>query len=942
MLQKITYYERKSVNLKMLLSMIHPMRLMIPVMFLLGFLSVRAQVYLDTAYSIEERLEDLLGQMTLEEKVGQMTQAQWQSVNPATDMETYFIGSLLNGGGGSPSNNTPEGWADLYDGFQEHALNTRLGIPYIYGTDAVHGHNNLYGAVIFPHNIGLGCTRNESLVEEAARMTAIEVSATGVDWTFGPCVTVPQNERWGRTYEGFSEDPQLVAQLGAAAIRGFQGNDLGDSVTILACAKHYVGDGGTTGGHDQGNTEVSEEVLRNIHLVPYISAIQDNVGSIMASYNSWNGEKLHGYEYLLTAVLKEELGFKGFIISDWGGIDQLPGDYISDIEVSINAGIDMVMVPSNYKSFINGLISLVNEGKVSVDRIDDANRRILTQKFKLGMFEAPYTNRSLLDKVGIPEHREVARQCVRESMVILKNKNRILPLSKDAGHIHVAGRSADNLGYQCGGWTISWQGGSGDITIGTTILEALEEVAHGEVSYNLAGYSADANGAEAAIAVIGESPYAEGNGDRAYLGFNQADIDAVQSLYNNGFKVVTIIISGRPLILDDIWHYSDAVIAAWLPGTEARGITDILFGDNEPTGKLSFTWPASMEQIPINFGDTIYEPFLSYGFGIDTFALPSADSPPQAYSAATDQAGSLIELSFDKPMEIPSTSLLGLTVNNAPVAVAYVDLKVADPNTLLITPARELTESDIIYISSDGGVTAADGSISGPFGLRVYNSIVQFLSIPGKIEAEDYFAMQGIQTEDCSDTGGGLNVGYIEEGDFMLYYADVAEEGLYHISYRVASQAKGGALKLQILQGDTYHDLNTISFEATGGWQEWITVRDTATLPAGRNTLRVLATSNGFNVNWIEFIAAGGVFIENAESGIQIEVYPNPAEDILHIQSATDRPIGYVIYNAAGKELISGEFTTSLSLDLSGLSPGMHIVKFEVEEHLIFRKIVVR
>ncbi len=717
------------------------MRNIILIILVLLCSSSYAQIYLDTNYSIEERVEDLLGQMTLEEKVGQMTQVNWQSLDPASDMETYFIGSLLNGGGGYPDTNTAEGWANLYDGYQTRALNTRLGIPYIYGTDAVHGHSNLYGAVIFPHNIGLGCTRNESLVEEAARITALEVSATGVDWTFAPCVTVPRDERWGRTYEGFSENPELVTKLGAAAIRGFQGANLADSVTILACAKHYLGDGGTENGIDRGNTVLSEEDLRNIHLPPYIAAVNEGVGSIMASYNSWNDEKLHGQEYLLTKVLKDELGFKGFIVSDWAAIDELPGNYTSDIEQSINAGIDMVMVPDNYKALINGLTSLVNEGKVSMERIDDANRRILTMKFQLGLFETPFTNRSLIEKVGIPEHREVARQCVRESLVVLKNKNRILPLAKDAGHIHVAGKSADNLGYQCGGWTIEWQGGNGDITVGKTTLEAIEGIAEGKVSYTRIGYSKDADGADVAVVVIGERPYAEFEGNRSHLGLDPEDVSVVRSLYHKDFKVVTVLMSGRPMLLEDIWHYSDAVIAAWLPGTEGQGITDILFGDYEPSGKLSFTWQANMGQIPINVGDPVYEPFFPYGFGIDTFALPTVNDPPGVLSAATDQGGSTIELTFDKPMGKPETSLISLKTNGIEAVIESIKIKENDANTLVITVSQEMSALDIIHVGSPGGVIAGDGSTAGPFEIIVYNDIRDNDELPDKVEAENYVSM---------------------------------------------------------------------------------------------------------------------------------------------------------------------------------------------------------
>jgi beta-glucosidase len=918
------------------------MKSLFTLLLLLSFITLNSQIYLDTTYSRDERVEDLLSQMTLEEKAGQMTQVNWQDLEVATDMKTYFIGSLLNGGGAVPSPNTPAGWADMYDGFQALAMDTRLGIPMIYGTDAVHGHNNLYGAVIFPHSIGLGSTRNESLVEEIAGITAVEVAATGVDWTFAPCVAVPRDERWGRTYEGFSEDPELVSILGAAAVRGFQGTALDDSLSILACAKHYVGDGGTVGGDDQGNMILSEEELRRIHLPPYLSTIEAGTGSIMASYNSWNGDKLHGDYYLLTTVLKEELGFDGFIVSDWAAIDQLPGDYISDIENSINAGIDMVMVPADYKAFINGLISLVNEGKVSMERIDDANKRILRKKFEMGLFEKPYTERALFSEVGKAEHRETARQAVRESLVLLKNKNGILPIAKDASHLHVAGSSANNLGYQCGGWSLTWQGGSGDITIGTTVLEAIQSTATGQITYLEQGYGASADGAETAVVVIGERPYAEGAGDDNDLSLNQESVDAIKSLYEMGIKVVTILISGRPMILDDIWHYSDAVIAAWLPGTEGQGVADILFGDYQPSGKLSYTWPASMDQIPINIGDDPYEPFLPFGFGLESFSLPSAEEAPRAISSATGESGEYIELSFDKSMKIPDPSVLSLSVNGFLSGISEVRLKEGDSNTLILFSENSLNETDRIQISSEGGVEAEDGSVSEAFTLDVYNAIIQYYAVPGKIEAENYYDMSGIQTENCTDIGGGLNVGWIEPGDYMVYNVDINEEGEYLIDYRVASESQGGNLKLQMMENDQYSDLHSVSFNATGGWQNWITVSEKAELPAGRYKLRIYAASAGFNVNWFELSSTVGTDVFDSGIGDKIILFPNPVEDILNIKAGDGEEFHFSIYDITGRPFSSGQFRSSLSVYVSSYPSGIYLIMIDSGKGKVFRKFRIK
>ena len=498
---------------------------------------------------ISERVNSLLSQMSLDEKIGQMTQAERGALQNISDIKTYYLGSLLSGGGSAPSTNSAQSWADMYDYFQYFALQTRLKIPLIYGIDAVHGHNNVYGATIFPHNIGLGCTRNPQLVEQAGRVTAEEVSGTGIDWTFAPCIATVRDERWGRTYEGFGEMPELSVMMANAMVRGYQGTNLSDYGNILACAKHYLGDGGTSGGDDQGNVITDEQTVRQLYLQGYISAINAGVKSIMISYSSINGQKMHGSNYWIKDVLKTELGFKGFVVSDWQGIDQLPGNYKSDIEISINAGIDMVMVPNNYKEFIQYLKELVNENKVSLERIDDAVRRILTVKFELGLFEKPYTDRSLTSRVGSAAHREVSRKCVRESLVLLKNQNNFLPLSKTLSRIHVAGKNALDIGNQCGGWTISWQGNSGNITTGTTVYQGIKNTVSATTSVE---YSIDGNGAQGAdvgIVVVGETTYAEGNGDRNDLSLSSEDITTINNIKNAGIPYVFILISGRPMII---------------------------------------------------------------------------------------------------------------------------------------------------------------------------------------------------------------------------------------------------------------------------------------------------------------------------------------------------------------------------------------------------------
>ncbi len=566
--------------------------------------------------SLDERVDSLLALMTLNEKIGQMTQAERSRGSIEQDVRTYFLGSLLSGGGSAPADNSPGGWADMYDQYQRAALQTRLKIPLLYGIDAVHGHNNVRGAVIMPHNIGLGCTNDPALVEEVERVVAREVAGTGIDWTFAPCIAVPRDERWGRTYEGFGETPHLTWTMSGAAVRGLQGTTLSGGQGIVACAKHFLGDGGTTGGDDQGNTQLDELTMRAIHLPGYEAAIQAGVGTIMASYSSWNGQKMHGSRFWLTTVLKEELGFKGFVISDYQGVDQLPGGYETAVESAINAGIDMVMVPINIETFITTLRGLVNANRVPISRIDDAVRRILRVKFRMGLFDRPFTDRSLTAAVGSPEHRAVAREAVRKSIVLLKNQPGTLPLSKSLTRVHVAGKNADDLGNQCGGWTITWQGQSGPVTTGTTVLQAIRDAVSPGTSVTFTRDGSGAAGADVAIVVVGETPYAEMHGDRADLNLTSEDLTTFTRVRATGVPTVLVLISGRPMIVTDLVYASDAFLAAWLPGTEGAGVADVLFGDYNPTGILSHSWPRSMDQIPVNVGDTYYDPLYPFGFGL--------------------------------------------------------------------------------------------------------------------------------------------------------------------------------------------------------------------------------------------------------------------------------------------------------------------------------------
>jgi beta-glucosidase len=572
----------------------------------------------------DQKAESMLQQMTLDEKIGQMTQVDMYGVAKHPEfIQQYFLGSMLSGGDSDPANNEARTWLDTVNGFQARALKTRLHIPLLYGIDAVHGHNNIDGAVIFPHNIGLGAMNDPALVEKAEWVTAQEIAGTGINWAFAPCIAVARDERWGRTYESFGQSPELVSELGAAAVHGFQGPSLSsDSGTVLACAKHYLGDGGTEGGVNEGDTVCDDATMRRLYLAPYRAAVQAGVGSIMVSYSSWNGKKMSANKYLLTDVLKGELGFRGFLVSDWAAIDQISSDYKLDVEESINAGMDMVMIPhgpgvtNNFVEFINDLKELVAEGKVPQARIDDAARRILRVKFQMGLFDHPYpATPALTAAIGSPGHRDIARQCVERSLVLLKDDNHALPLSKKLKHLAVIGRGGDDLGIQCGGWTISWQGGAGEVTHGgTTLLKAIRDTVAPGTKVTFSRKARKLRHADAIIVVVGELPYAESKGDRQDLGLTDADLLLVQQAKAAGVPVITIVLSGRPLVLGPALEESDAVVAAWLPGTEGQGVANVLFGDYKPTGKLSREWPRDNDQLSVNH--MMGEPLFPVGYGL--------------------------------------------------------------------------------------------------------------------------------------------------------------------------------------------------------------------------------------------------------------------------------------------------------------------------------------
>jgi beta-glucosidase len=610
---------------------------------------------------VRVRVADLLSRMTLAEKVGQMTQAERGSVDTATSkITTDNLGSLLSGGGSVPTPNTPTAWADMVDRYQRAALATRLHIPLIYGIDSVHGDGNMYGATVFPHNIGLGASRDPGLVRAVEHITAEETRTTGPQWSFAPCICAARDDRWGRTYESFGETPSLVREM-ETAIDGFQGppGHLSDPDRVLATAKHFAGDGLTTYGTgsnmhttgnypiDQGVDQVDHATFYRLALSQYVPAVRmHHVGSVMPSYSDvdWtedglgNRINMHGNRALITGWLKDAVGFGGFVISDYNGIDHINPEtytFAQKVAAGVNAGIDMFMQPQNFEQFESTLIGLVNSGQVPMTRIDDAVSRILTKKFQLGLFEHPLTDRRYISQVGSPAHHALARRAAAESQVLLKNRHQVLPI-RGRRAIYVAGSNADNIGNQAGGWTLTWQGGSTNKIPGTTILDGVRQLARGNVTYSQDASAPIPHNATG-IVVVGETPYAEGfgdvfgpqwsgdPGDRKVprpvkdMQLSAADKAAVDKVCAAAKRCILVIVSGRPLILDPAQRReADAIVASWLPGSEGIGVADTLFGTRPFTGKLPVSWPRTLAQEPINVGDRNYNPLYPFGYGLTT------------------------------------------------------------------------------------------------------------------------------------------------------------------------------------------------------------------------------------------------------------------------------------------------------------------------------------
>lgn len=774
-------------------------------------------IYMDQSQTVDIRVKDLLSKMTIDEKIGQMVQAERASATPK-DVTTFSLGSILSGGGSVPTPNTAVGWADMTDSFQKGATESRLGIPILYGVDAVHGDNNLVGATIFPHNIGLGASKDARLVEKIGQATAAEVRATGVNWAFSTVLGVPHNERWGRTYESFGENSNLVSTLGTAYIKGLQGDNpdvtLKRPDKIIATAKHFLGEGLTTDGINQGNALIPDSfnndgtvkvnsngellnntILKNELLPPYKAAIAAGVRTIMVSYNSINGVKCHGNVDVITKILKGDvskggLGFTGIVVSDWEGIAQVAGTTDAQIiKTSINAGMDMAMVPNTWRTFIPTLKTLVANEKVTPGsgvtetRINDAVSRILRIKIEMGLFEDPYAQRDLLTTVGSQAHRDIASQAVRESLVLLKNDKDIVGKLKRKKSILVAGKSANDIGIQSGGWTISWQGQTGNVTPGTTILQGIKSTVgkNVKIGYNKNGVAT--GDYDAAIVVIGETPYAETDGDKSAdaLTLDVTDIATINNVKRDhpNTPIVAVLVTGRPITIADQIDNLDGIVEAWLPGTEGQGVAEVLFGKYDFTGKLPITWPWYGKDIVNKFDPLKASNLFNYGYGLK-----------KGNDTTTNE--------YKLPIK--------------PVVPPVIDTS---------------------------------------------------LPVPGTIEAEDFISGNA-KTETCSE--GGLDVGNIDASTFTNYNVNVKEDGQYQVDFRVAvadpnnwGNANGCGATLSL--GSTLLTTVGFPFVPGNGWQTYATISTTnsnhVNLKAGKQTLTFKATANGFNFNWFKLTKVG-------------------------------------------------------------------------------------
>lgn len=721
----------------------------------------------------EQQIAELLAKMTLEEKVGQVIQADIASVTPQ-EVKDYHLGSVLNGGNSAPNNNNHSpaiDWLTLADKFWLASTDTSdggLGIPALWGIDAVHGNNNVVGATVFPHNIGLGAARDPELMAKIGTVTAKEILVTGIDWTFAPTIAVVQNDRWGRTFESFSENPEIVASYAGKVVEGVQGKVNSEQFLtnghMLANVKHFLGDGGTTDGIDQGETAVSEEVLRDIHGAGYPPAIQSGALVVMASFNSWHGEKMHGFKPMLTDVLVGRMGFDGFVVGDWNGHGQVAGCTNISCAKAFNAGLDMFMAPDSWKGLYHNTLAQVKSGEISMERLDEAVSRILRVKFRAGLFDAGLpSSREFAGKfelLGSAPHRAVAREAVRKSLVLLKNNNQLLPLTAKS-KVLVAGSAAHNIGQQSGGWTLTWQGTgnkNADFPNGESIYQGIAgaiKAAGGQVELNEQGKFTTKP--DVAIVVFGEQPYAEFQGDVTDLDFKPQDsLQILKDLQAQDIPTVSVFLSGRPMWVNPELNASDAFVAAWLPGTEGGGVADVLFRDAQGsvvydfTGRLSFSWPATPNDVELNVGNVEYNPLFAYGFGLsvnDEQNLATLDETVDPNLAGNNDSRYLFAGDAVQPWRLALNDKAGNTqvTGNAQVsASAAISVKAADYQAQEDT--IEVTWQDVARISVQGNPVDLTRQTTADMAVQIEYKVVSATSGSSSLFME------------CSDCNGQLDI----------------------------------------------------------------------------------------------------------------------------------------------------------------------------------------
>jgi len=815
-----------------------------------GILSLQSfgQTSKNKSKTVDERVNDLLKQMSIDDKVGQMTLADFGPLKEnLSDIVTYKLGNVMFGGDSDPDLNSSGSWALTTDSLQQFALSSNLHIPLLIGTDFPHGHSNLSNTEIFPHNIGMACTRNMRLVSEQAQISATEAAATGVRWTFAPFMAVSTDIRWGRTYECYGEDPLVAKQMIDAYVTGTKKTVLPGGGSVLSCPK-YLGFNGLKNATKKSPADIALQ-MKSVIQIDGDTAIL-NAGSIIVSLHSLNGDTSQGKQFALVESLKNKLGYKGFVVSDWGSTMDISGDYYNVVKNSVNAGVDMFMEASSYKHFIETLKLCVAKGDVSIERINDAVRRILTQKIKIGLFEHPLSYQELMEKVGSVGHRNIARECVKESIVLLQNKNNVLPLSKKANRIHIAGSAANDMAAQCGGWTIGWQGIADRQVEGSTFLDAIKHAgAESKITYSKNGQSAA--GSDVGIVVISEDPYADWFGDNSELFLKQEDINAVMNIKNANVPVVCIVLSGRPVILDPILNYCDAIVAAWLPGTEMNGLTDVLFGNNKPQGKLAVTWPVSMDQVPIIHQDSVYNPLFAYGAGITDYEPVPKNALPRLLSATLSKRGTAVELAFTKPIADGSKiEDFIVTIGDKSYKLSSIEIK-KDVSSLILYLKDTLKTSQKMYLNYFGqSVKSKDGGEVLPVkNFVIFNpqsTVKRLFKIPAMIQAEKYTDQKDIDIQDCWDDKGGQDI-VLEDEEWAEYILTSNFPGLYNVIFRVNAAEKS---TMQLLVDGQLVGIVKVPKTKT----KWKSIEIKGVkINEGKQAFTVKVKGNKVALNWISF-----------------------------------------------------------------------------------------